>query len=62
MTEYAGAQRGITPYAGLAQRAGKPLAHIVQLATENRLGELFDLRIDRWPAQFTSLWRVRVKR
>jgi hypothetical protein len=22
----------------------------------------FDLRIDRWPAQFTSLWRVRVKR
>lgn len=22
----------------------------------------FDLRIDRWPAQFTSLWRVRLKR
>jgi hypothetical protein len=22
----------------------------------------FDLRIERWPAQFTSLWRVRVKR
>ncbi len=22
----------------------------------------FDFRIDRWPAQFTSLWRVRVKR
>jgi hypothetical protein len=21
----------------------------------------FDLRIDRWPAQFTSLWRVRVR-
>jgi hypothetical protein len=22
----------------------------------------FDLRIERWPAQFTSLWRVRVRR
>ena len=22
----------------------------------------FDLHIDRWPAQFTSLWRVRIKR
>lgn len=22
----------------------------------------FDFRIERWPAQFTSLWRVRVKR
>ena len=45
MTEFAAAGRsGLSAYVGLALRARKPLSHIVELAAENRLGELFDSR------------------
>jgi hypothetical protein len=44
-TEYASAGAlGLSAYEGLAQRTGKPLARIVELATQDRLGELFDAR------------------
>lgn len=44
-TEFAaGGRRGLSPYEGLAARTGKPLARIVELASQNRLGELFDSR------------------
>jgi hypothetical protein len=44
-TEYADAQHGsLNAYASLAKRTGLPLSHIVQMAEENRLGELFDER------------------
>lgn len=42
--EYASQRRGIGPYESLAQRTGLPLPRIVELATQNRLGELFDSR------------------
>jgi hypothetical protein len=40
--EFAGGRRGLGPYDSLAKRSGQPLAYVVQLAAENRLGELFD--------------------
>jgi hypothetical protein len=44
-TEFAHAARtGMSGYVSLAQRSGKSLEHIVELATQDRLGELFDER------------------
>lgn len=43
-TEFASAGTGLSPYAGLAARTGLPLRRVVELATQDRLGELFDAR------------------
>jgi hypothetical protein len=40
--EFATARRGLTAYASLAERSGKPMSTVVALAEENRLHELFD--------------------
>jgi hypothetical protein len=44
-TEFAtGAQRGRSAHQTLAERSGVPLHRVVELATENRLNELFNHR------------------
>jgi hypothetical protein len=50
-----------------AQEVVPQLIAVVEPAKAERKPALpaapkFDLRIERWPAQFTSLWRVRVRR
>jgi hypothetical protein len=41
--EFASAGKGgLSAFAGLAKRTGRPLSEIVELAAENRLLELFD--------------------
>lgn len=42
--EFASAGLSLSPYAGLAARTGLPLRRVVELATQDRLGELFDAR------------------
>lgn len=43
-TEFTGGLRGLGVYDGLAKRTGKSLVHIIELAAEDRLVELFDER------------------
>ena len=44
--EYAGSRKrgGLTAYEGLARRTGRSLSEIVELASQDRLCELFDER------------------